>query len=641
MEVEEKAGSRGFLLVFLILVAPVVGGAFVTAGWAWGWNHLHYAGPVWTAVLFLVGAALWIPAVSDMCDGAFDWIGARLNRDGVQGAVIFALIGIAAFAAFPIATRMYGDSKVIVEDHTPQHLAIYIHRMLSFGVLQRGSANFAFHDVLSRLTGLSFERTFMLVSALSGGVFLFAYVRLAQRLPTASGWARAVILWLGITDGANQMFFGHVESYVVPRLFEILFLIEVLRSLMMEPERPSRSTRARTILWFALAVLFHLQAIVLLPTLLMWIMRDAARAHPRLRPWVGRRIAGIGVAFGVIILAAAYLAVGSWCYNYIYSGGRPHPQQIFAPISTACAGLPYLRYTLFSASHLLDFFGGLWSVSSPAILLVIALFLPRAWRDERTFVLLPSIAAAILHDFFLNSAIGYPFDWDLMCVISPPLLFTAVFLLARAPLPSPRRGLIPALLFLGLGTATIFGVNASRARVYHRVEDMGVWLHKTYFGGSHYRLSANLSTITDPKEQIAERARVAERIAPDAYPDDREVAFLWEKLALKRIELEDYSGALDPYFRALQTEPSRWDRKKPVGYLESEVGDVNEGIRLLSDYVKKAPTDGEGWLFLGDACARQGLMEPARKSWKEFLVLTPDAPEASRVRDALRRSGGE
>jgi hypothetical protein len=580
--------------------------------------------------------------VAEWIDRAFERGGARIARSGMQGAAVAALVGLAAFAAFPIATRMYGDSKVIVDDHTPQHLAIYIHRMLSLGVQERGSANFAFHDVLSRITGLSFEHTFMLVSVLCGGVFLFALVRMVQRIPASvAGWTRAAILWIGLTDGANQMFFGHVESYVVPRLFESLFLITVVGSLLSEPDRPVRfGSRAQAITWFALAVIFHLQAIVLLPTLLMWLAHDAARGRPRLRPWAVRRLAWIGLAFAVAVLAAVYLAVGSWCYDYIYSGGKPHPRQLFLPITTTCAGLPYLRYTLFSTPHILDFLGSLWSISSPAILLVIAVLLPRGGKDERTFVLLPSIAVAILHDFFLNSAIGYPFDWDLMCVISPPLLFTAVFLLSREPLPAPRRGLIPALLFLGLGTATIFGVNASRARAYHRVEDMGVWLHKTYYGGSHYRLSANLTTIADPKEQIAERARVCERISPDAYPDDREVAFLWEKLALKRIEIEDYSGALDPYRRALRAEPSRWDRKKPVGYLESEVGDVDEGIRLLSDYVKKAPVDGEGWLFLGDACARRALTEPARKSWKRFLELTPEAPEAPRVRDELRRSGG-
>lgn len=640
MKIPNESRSSGLAPAFLLLASPIVAGAFVAGGWAWGWNHLHYAGPVWTAALLLLGAALWIPPLSARMDRVFQSIGSWIQRGGLREAGIPALLGVAAFAAFPIATRMYGDSKVIVEDHTPQHLAIYIHRMLGFGVLQRGSANFAFHDVLSRITGMSFERTFMIVSVLCGGIFLFALARLIQRIPSISGWTGAVILWLGATDGANQMFFGHVESYIVPRLFEALFLMEVVGSLVMEPRGQTRATRARAILWFALAVVFHLQALVLLPTLLMWLARGSAEGHPALRPWVGRRLAGIGIALGVALIVVAYVAVGSWCYDYIYSGGRPHPRQLFAPITTACTGLPYLRYTLFSGAHLLDFFGGLWSMSSPAILLVIAILLPSAWKDERIFVLVPSVAAGILHDFVLNSAIGYPFDWDLMCVLSPPLLFTAIFLVSRNRQPLPGRGLLSALLFLGLGTATVFGINASRQRVYHRVEDMGIWLHKTYFGGSHYRLSANLSTIRDPNEQIAERARVAERIAPDAYPDDREVAFLWEKLALKRIEIADYAGALEPYRRALQTEPSRWERLKPVGYLESEVGDVHEGIRLLSEYVKRSPSDAEGWLFLGDACAHEGLMDPARKSWRRFLDLTPDAPEAPRVRNQLQQAEG-
>jgi|GEM_PF-4439448 len=631
---------RSLLPAFLVLAAPLVVGAFVGGGWAWGWDHLHRAGPIWTVVLLALGAALWIPAISRRVDRWFERFGDAFTPGRGHAPAVLALLGLGAFAAFPIATRMYGDSKVIVDDHTPQHLAIYIDRMLSFGVLQRGSANFALHDVLSRLSGLSFEKTFMLLSVLCGGVFLLMYARMTARLPCLSGWARAVILWIAITDGANQMFFGHVESYIVPRLFEALFLIEVVRSLLGEPARPSRGARARTILWFGLAVIFHLQALVLLPTFLMWLARDIASRRPGLRPWAGRRLAGLGVVFSVAFLAIAFLLSRSYCYDYIYSGGRPHAQQIFIPIATACVGHPYLRYTMFSGAHLLDVFGGLWSTTSPAILLVIVLLLPRAWKDERTFILLPSIVTAFLHDFLLNSAIGYPFDWDLMCVLSPPLLFTAVFLVAREPAPILRPKLVPAILFLGLGTATIFGVNASRTRVYHRVEDMGIWLHKTYYGGSHYRLSSNLSTIADPKEQIAERQRVAERIASDAYPDDREIAFLWERLALKRIEIEDYSAALDAYRRALATEPSRWDREKPVGYLESEVGDVDEGIRLLSDYVRRAADDEEGWLFLGDACVRQGLTEPARRAWKRYLELKPEAPDAPRVREELQRLGG-
>jgi hypothetical protein len=659
---EDGPGPRATLALFLLFATPLVAGAFLHAGWAWGFDHLRRAGPAFSAAFLAAGAFMWIPPLSRGCDWAFARFGERIRPGGSVFPILLALIGIAVFAACPIATRIYGDSKVIIDDHTPQHLRVYLDRMLSLGVQQRGSATFAFHDIVSRLTGLSFERTFMIVSVLCGGIFLFAGARMIGGLPKTNGWTRAAILWLLITDGANQLFFGHVETYTLPRLFETLFLIEVVASLLREPERPpTRGPILRGVAWFVLAVLFHLQALVLLPTLVMWLARAAGGRRPALRPWTGRRLAAVGVGLAFACVIGAYLAFGSGCYDYIYSGGRPQPRQIFIPLTTACTGLPYLRYTLFSSAHLLDVIGGLWSISSPAILLALFLYMRGGWKDERTHVLLPAIAVGFLHDFMLNSAIGYPFDWDLMCVISPPLLFTAIFLLARngagsddpparglapdappqpAPSTSAPPGLAASLLFLGLATAALFGINANRVRVYHRVEDMGIWLHKTYYGGSHYRLSANLSTITDPKEQIAERARVAERIAPDAYPDDREVAFLFERLALKRIEIQDYPAALDAYRHALATEPSRWEREKPVGYLESEVGNPEEGIRLLSDYLKRAPKDAEGWLFLGNVCAAGGLSEPARRSWTRFLELTPQAPEAPHVREELQRLSG-
>ena len=625
-------GSPRLLPIFLILAAPLVAGAFVSTGWSWGWDHLHRAGPVWTAALFLLGIALSVPAGQRVLHAGGEALGRQLERDRFRIPILLAIAGLLLFISFPIATRMYGDSKVIVDTHTPAHLAAYIHRLLHFGLLGRGSACFALHDLVSRATGLSFERSFMCVSILCGGIFLFAHARAAATLPVKMPWIRVAILWLGLTDGANQLFFGHIETYIVPRLFECLFFIGVIQSLMDEDHPPRIGL---PMLWLALAIFFHFQALVLLPTALLWAGRALARRHPRLRPWVGKRTAAAGLLAAVAGLAFLYIYFGSRNYDYIYSGGRPHPQQLFLPLTTARAAAPYPRYTLFSGAHFLDLFGSLYSISSAAVLVTIVLLLPAAWRDERTFVLLPSIVTALLHDLVLNPAIGFPFDWDLMCVISPPLLYTAVFLLARNRFAS--RGLFPAVIFLGLGTATLFGINADRMRVYHRVEDMGVWLHKSYFGGSHWRLGANLSTIQDPELQIKERARVLQRLAPDAYPDDREVAFLWERLAQKKIEREDYIGGKEAYRHALATEPSRWDRMKPLGYLEAEVGDRQEGIRLLSAYLQKAPEDGEGWLFLGDAYAEEGIAEEARRSWSRFLELTPDAPEAPRVREDLRR----
>ncbi len=645
-------------LVFLALAAPFVVGAFRSFGWSWGWDHLGRTSPIWSTLVIAIGVAAWLPRFRAGLERGAEGIGGAMARRPVVTAVVLGAAALALFASFPIATRIYGDSRYILDDYRASNLAIHVRRMLTFSLEARGSASFVLHELVTRLLGTSFERSIMLVSILCGGIFVAAHSRFAATLPAAGTWARAAILWLGVTDGATQLFFGHVENYTVVRLFECLFLMEVVGALLATP---SRGRRARAIVWFALAVFFHSQALVLLPTLLLWIGTDLASSRPRLRPWFPQRMAWIGMLAAVAGIAVVYMAIGARCYDYIYSGGRPEPRQVFLPLTTSCVGLPYLRYALFSGAHLLDCFGAIFSVASPAAIFAIAACAttiprivtilrgtidppdatpPRPAGISRTagsIILLPSIGFALLHDFILNPAIGFPFDWDLMCVISPPILYTAVFMVSKAP--QPPRALVPGIVFLGLATATIFGVNASRERAYHRVEEMGIWLHRTYYGGSHYRLSSNLSVIADPALQMQERARVLARLAPQTYADDREVAFLWEKLALMRVAADDYVGAKEAYRGALAAEPSRWDREKPLGYLETEVGDPVEGIRLLNDYAGRAPNDGEARLFLGDAYARAGRIDDARRAWMRFIEIDPNAPEAPRVRDDLRRSG--
>lgn len=627
-----RGNSIALPLVFLALAAPLAAGAFFSRDWTWAWDHLGRMSPAWALAVLVAGGVAWIPRSRDALARAAERSGDAMARRPLVAAAICGAVALALFAAFPIATRIYGDSRYILDDYRPPNLAIHIRRMLTFSLEARGTASFVLHELLARVAGLSFERSIMLVSVLCGGIFVAAHARFAARLPSTGGWIRATALWLGVTDGGTALFFGHVENYTIVRLFECLFLMEVVGSLL---GGHTTGRRARAFLWFALAVFFHSQALVLLPTLLLWLGDDLAAGRPLARRWIPGRMAWIGTLVGIVAIAVVYAAIGSRCYDYIYSGGRPHPRQLFLPLTTSCAGLPYLRYTLFSGPHLLDVCGALFTVASPAAVYVIAAGLRGRRMDRGLTILLPSIVFALLHDFILNPAIGFPFDWDLMCVLSPPILYTAIYLMAR--MQERPRALLPGLVFLGLATATVFAVNAGPARAYRRVEDMGIWLHRTYYGGSSYRLSSNSSTVADVAVQMRERERVLGRIAPQTYPDDREVAFLWEKLARMRISSSDYVGAKDAYRGALKAEPSRWDREKPLGYLETEVGDLREGIRLLTDYVGRAPADGEAHLFLGDAFARAGRIDLARPEWTRLLELDPGAPEAARVRADLAR----
>ncbi len=649
--------ARVWLPAAAFLGAPLAVGAFVSTGWSWGWDHLHRAPAWWTLALAALLVLLVAPAARARFLALVDRAGLLLARHPRALPAGIALAALALFLARPIATLMYGDSQAILNHHTAGDLALHLRRVFSTDVQMRGAAVSLLHDVCERLTGLPYPTCYRVVSALCGGLFVYAHLRLAATLPGARGWARTAIAWLGLTDGANQLFFGHVENYTVPRLLAALFLISVVRTLT--------APRAGGRRWWgpgaALpgAIVLHLQWLVLLPAALLLAMREAGARRPRLAAWAGSRGALLLVALMLAAVAGAYVATGAGCYDYLYTGGRPEPRQILLPLATACAGQPYLNYALFAPAHLLDLAGGLWSLSSPAVLLVIVLFGWRRRREAGLAVLAPAAVAALLHDFVLNPSIGFPFDWDLMSVVSPPLLYLAVWLVAReggagkdadpavdaaasarASAPSAAPAWLAALLLLGLGTATVFAVNAEATAARGRVEDMAVWLHRTYYGNSHYRLSGNLGAIADPARQERERARVLERLRPQTYAEDREVAFLWERLGLLRMELLDNPGALAAYREALRLEPARWSRLKNAGWLETVAGDRARGVAELQEYLGHAPKDAAVWRQLGAVHANAGRREDARQAWRKSLELQPDGPEAERVREDLRRLAG-
>ncbi|MBK8164873.1 MAG: hypothetical protein IPK64_02795 [bacterium] len=654
MNRSERRPEIRTLVAACLLAAPLVAGAFGSAGWSWGWDHLHRVPGAWPLALLLLAVASGAPGVARRLLAAAEATGDALARRPLLGPALLAAAALAAFAALPIATRMYGDSLTILNRHGPGDLDLHLRRLLDPGLASRGAAVSLLHDVLERASGLSYETCYRLLSSLCGGAFVFLHVRLAATLPGLQGWARTAIVWLGLVDGANQLFFGHVENYAVPRLLATVFLVLAVRRLLVPPTAPT-PRRALVLLPLAGAVVFHAQWLVLLPAAALLLARDLGAVRPAFARWSGARGAVLLGGMGVAAIGLAYAGTGAWCYDYLYTGGLPEPRQVLLPFSATCADQPWLRYTVFSGAHLSDVFGSLWSVSSPAILLAIVLLWRRGWRSAQAEVLAVAAFGSLLHNLVLNPSIGFPFDWDLMCVVSPPLLYTAVLLVASAgageapaagaSMPAGARppiwlpAWLPMLLLLGLGTATVFAVNAGPESSYRRVEDMGVWLHRTYHGGSHYRLSGNLSTIADAQAQDRERERVLARLAPRAFAGDREVAFLWERLGRQRAGRGDLTGALAAYRGALAADPCNPARRREAGWLETEAGDEAAGIAHLEAYLGQAPADAEAWRHLGLVHARRGEDAAARAAWERFLRLAPNGPGAAEVRADLEALG--
>jgi hypothetical protein len=244
------------MLIVGLLALPLLAGTFVSTGWSWGWDYLHRVPILWPCALLALTMVFCVPPLARCFLSFWDQLGSRFGRTRLAGPLVLALLSVAVFAAFPIATRIYGDSHTILRRHAAADLSVHLKELVSLGILTRGSAVFLLHDLLERLTGLTYERCYMVLSILCGGIFVFAHLRLAASLQGVVGWGRLAIAWIGLTDGANQLFFSHIENYAVPRLFACLFLIALTRSILMPDSRPRRIV---LFLPLILAIFFHLQ----------------------------------------------------------------------------------------------------------------------------------------------------------------------------------------------------------------------------------------------------------------------------------------------------------------------------------------------------------------------------------------------
>lgn len=88
----------------------------------------------WPLFLALLSAALCVPAWRRRFLAAWAACGEALARRSFLVPAVAAFAALGAFLAFPIATRMYGDTLAILNHHGPDDLARHLGRALEPGI---------------------------------------------------------------------------------------------------------------------------------------------------------------------------------------------------------------------------------------------------------------------------------------------------------------------------------------------------------------------------------------------------------------------------------------------------------------------------------------------------------------------------
>jgi hypothetical protein len=366
---------------------------------------------------------------------------------------------------------------------------------------------------LSVQTGKPPREIFRLMTAMCGGMYaLFAlwFVRayggpFLQKTMNLCLLLLAPIIW---------MFFGHMEIYAPA----ILLATSYGMTLLLFLNRPSRLRFAGLLLLLYLAIKAHTVNFLLAPSLLLalawYLFRDSNRFAANFN-W---RKAGLFVIVLYALLGAVLYFLVLEDYKDTRVPGE-HPNRYFLPLLTPEP--PLHRYTLLSATHLLDFLNMLMLMSGAAVFVVVAsfLFFRRRILWDAPDVLITGLTTALYMSFYfaLNPLLGLPLDVDLFSLPAPFLILFSITLVRQLGDSHALRHVGGPVLALSLFIFPMLAVNSSAGLLVQRLESVGVRVFRTYWIGAGQPIWISLSLPSRSRDDFDARVdSVLSRVQPHA-----------------------------------------------------------------------------------------------------------------------------
>jgi tetratricopeptide (TPR) repeat protein len=383
-----------------------------------------------------------------------------------------------------------------------------------------------------------------IVSVISGIIFLVYSVKIAITL--CEDHARRMFIVLAILScGTMMLFFGYVEAY--PPLVAVL-MIYFYYGIRVLQGRSHVMTAAAV---FLAAVLLHMSAIALLPSLLIILWINKGRKVERKKYYA--LTAGV-VATGLVILAVLQRAGPFSTFFY----------ETFLPFFST-AGRNRVAYPLFSFESLFDL-GNEIILICPIAFFIVAGF-RRGMKDREKdgedrsdgnpvdastgvkIFLETAVIFYVIEFLVFNTNIGVSRDWDLFSPMAIPLaLLTSIILIERFPAKSGMLSSLAVLVMLvhtGPWIALNAGTDSSKARFIHLAEN-GFW--------SGHAKGYGYSTLSKYHDALGDRtvAVMYSKLASKGDPGNPrylyDTAELYDKLG-------QYSEAAEMYRKVIEKRP--------------------------------------------------------------------------------------
>lgn len=545
----------------------------------WGMNHLAFVPSPARWVIGILALLLFMPNLFERAAPTLARMAELVLQPGRSGAIVrtgAALSSILVFYTLSIGTDMYGDTRYIKFSGREFPWSSL------FDLRDSEPLTRLIHQTVSRFTGLDLTMTYRILSCIAGGVFVRLLTGWVARL-SFDLVGKLTLLVAGLTLGANQLYFGHMENYTL--VYSAIWVVLILSWRYFDGE----VMLGWILVVFIAGLRLHAEMVLLVPGIIYLILhRLAAKAKVKSR-WIGHRTVVAAFAASLVVAAAFYFFYFE--AHFVESENQDYlMRKVFLPLINP---VPYLNgYTLQSWMHINDFTQLLLMVGLPALVILAVVLWTRgrliAWKTPRLLFFAICLAYFLVFTFTMNPVLSPPRDWDLLASVAVPLFFFAAALYTQRSPSAGERGLsgivLPLVVAAGIFSSTLFFVNASRGMADHRLRSLGVWIYQSYHRGSSYLINIGCRSIADLDAQIHERERIIASILPNKMEADPDFSFLYQSLGSTYYQAGDLANAEVNFKRAYAEDGTNSAALKGWGVLALKQGRMSEGIGILDQY---------------------------------------------------------
>ncbi len=582
----ERTTCAGCFVLILIHVAA----SFFPHQRLWGLNLLYYLPAVFRWIV--VGAAILVllPAVNGRLTHALSSLLGRIDDSSksVSKSVRRLLLSILAFPLFwLLREKMYllGDGNLRASE-------VLAGMKISFSE----PLDFLVHALVFKMTKLNAFTIYALLSCLAGVALVYVLLVMSDRMGQG-GKGKTLIFAVLITMGANQLFFGYVESYTLMYVALLTFIFSSWFYLQ------GGCKFRLPVVAFLLTAGFHLVGLTLLPSLVyLSLIRPENKSNKSRVSPESAKLLGMALALAVV-------GGGLW----MLWRGAPPSAGLGSVLLFPLGSFENSLYPVYSWSHLMDFVNHQFLVSPiGAVVWLAVIFSGRKESplgSKTTILFLLVIVPQLLFGFLFDPQLGYPRDWDLFAFTSSGYTILGVYLLAQRFKGSTPEGIRYVTLAL-VGTALLstlpwIYVNAGQDKAIARFNHI-LNLDDRRAALGHECLAYNYRRLGEKEKEVEEWVRAVELSGKPRYV---------KNLAVVHVEMGEYGKAAGKLEEVLRLNPDD-------GLTYNDLG-KDKARMSFERAVDLRPDNPEYYENLGLMLLNWGKYDDALKVFTRLLQLRP------------------